>query len=58
MDRSKFLAAVSTAWSGLDAEEYPFTRSVAGPFRAHNDRTDFLAGIDLILKGIDALRRA
>ena len=57
LDRSDFLEAVSTAWSQLDPEEYPFARSVAGQIRDHDDRVDFLAGIDLILKGIDLQRR-
>ncbi len=57
LDRSDFLEAVSTAWSQLDPKEYPFSRSVAGQIRDHDDRVDFLAGIDLILKGIDAPRR-
>jgi hypothetical protein len=57
LDRSDFLEAVATMWSELDPEEYPFTRSVAGQVRAHDDRMDFLAGIDLILKGIESPRR-
>jgi AcrR family transcriptional regulator len=57
IDRSDFLDALSTEWSQLDPEEYSFTRSVAGQLRTHDDRVDFLAGIDLILKGIEALRR-
>ena len=52
LDRSDFLAAVSTAWSQLDPDEFPFVRSLAGPMRTHDDRVDFLAGIDLILRGI------
>jgi AcrR family transcriptional regulator len=56
LDRSSFLEAVSTAWYELDPVEYPFTRSVAGHLRAHDDRIDFLAGIDLILGGIRGLR--
>jgi AcrR family transcriptional regulator len=56
LDRSNFLEAVSTAWNELDPVEYPFTRSVAGHLRAHDDRIDFLAGIDLILGGIRGLR--
>jgi hypothetical protein len=52
LDRSDFLEGVATAWSQLDPEEYPFARSVAGQIRNHDDRTDFLAGIDLILRGI------
>jgi AcrR family transcriptional regulator len=56
-DRAEFLDAVATAWSQLDADEYPFTRSVAGKLRAHDDRVDFIAGLDLILKGIGSSRR-
>jgi AcrR family transcriptional regulator len=57
LDRSDFLEAVATAWSQLDPHLYPFTRSVAGQVLAHDDRTDFLAGIDLILNGIEPPRR-
>jgi AcrR family transcriptional regulator len=56
VDRSDFLEAVSNAWSRLDPDRYPFTRSVAGQLRAHDDRSDFLAGIDLILHGIKSPR--
>lgn len=52
LDRSDFLDEVATAWSKLDPNEYPFTRSVAGQLRVHDDRVDFLAGIDIILRGI------
>jgi AcrR family transcriptional regulator len=54
-DRSDFLETVATAWSQLDPDQYPFARSIAGQFRAHDDRVDFLAGIDLILSGIRSL---
>jgi AcrR family transcriptional regulator len=57
LDRSDFLKAVATVWSQLDPHEYPFARSLAGQLRAHDDRMDFLAGIDLILKGIESSRR-
>jgi AcrR family transcriptional regulator len=57
LDRSDFLNAVATAWSQLDADDYPFARSMAGQLRAHDDRADFLAGIDFILAGIEASRR-
>ncbi len=57
IDRADFLEAVAAVWSQLDPADYPFTRSIAGQLRAHDDRTDFLAGIDLILKGIDSPRR-
>jgi AcrR family transcriptional regulator len=56
LDRSDFLEAVSTAWSQLDPEEYPFARSIARQIRDHDDRVDYLAGIDLILSGIKSSR--
>ncbi len=57
LDRGDFLEAVSNAWSQLDPEEYPFVHSVAGQLRVHDDQTDFLTGINLILQAIDAPRR-
>ena len=57
LDRTEFLEGVSAAWLQLDPEEYPFARSVAGRMRDHDDRVDFLAGIDLILRGIGSGRR-
>jgi AcrR family transcriptional regulator len=56
-DRFDFLEAMSTAWSQLDPKQYPFARSVAGQFREHDDRVDFISGIDLILRGIESPRR-
>jgi AcrR family transcriptional regulator len=57
LDRSDFLETVATMWLQLDPHEYPFTRSLAGQVRTHDDRMDFLAGINLILRGIDPPRR-
>lgn len=54
--RSEFLDAVANAWSRLDADAYPFVRGMAAQLRAHDDRMDFLAGIDLILHGLAARR--
>ncbi|WP_144163177.1 TetR/AcrR family transcriptional regulator [Paraburkholderia sp. BCC1885] len=54
LDRSNFLDEVSAGWSQLDPNDYPFTRSVAAQLRAHDDRVDFLAGIDLMLRGIES----
>ncbi|OON80110.1 TetR/AcrR family transcriptional regulator [Streptomyces tsukubensis] len=56
MDRAEFLGTVSRAWEELDPVEYPFTRAVANHMREHDDREQFLAGIDLVLTGITALR--
>lgn len=52
LDRRTYLDAVSTAWEALDPDDYPFTRAVADQLRDHDDRAEFLAGVDLILTGI------
>ncbi|MGW7242732.1 TetR/AcrR family transcriptional regulator [Streptomyces sp. NPDC054804] len=54
-DRAEFLGAVSTAWKELDPEAYPFTRAVADQMREHDDREQFLAGIDFVVTGITTL---
>ncbi len=56
-NRGEFLDFVSTAWERLDPEEFPFARAVAGQLRDHDDREQFLAGVDLILAGIAAVDR-
>jgi hypothetical protein len=55
VDRSEFLGAVSRAWEELDPEDYSFTRAVANQMREHDDREQFLAGVDLILTGITTI---
>ena len=52
VDRRTFLDTAATAWEGLDPDDYPFTRTVAGRLREHDDRAEFLAGLDLVLTGI------
>jgi AcrR family transcriptional regulator len=51
-DRTEFLRSTAAAWAGLDPDEYPFTRSAAARLRDHDDRAEFLAGLDLVLAGI------
>jgi AcrR family transcriptional regulator len=55
-DRSAFLATVAARWAQLDPAEYPFMRQVAAQLPGHDDREQFLAGIDLILAGITTVR--
>jgi predicted Zn-dependent protease len=40
----------------LDPAEYPFARQMATQLAEHDDREQFLAGIDLILAGITTAR--
>jgi AcrR family transcriptional regulator len=55
-DRTAFLAAFAAQWAQLDPAEYPFVRQVAPQLPGHDDREQFLAGIDLILAGIGTVR--
>jgi AcrR family transcriptional regulator len=55
-DRSAFLATVAARWVQLDPAQYPFAHQVAAQLPGHDDREQFLAGINLILTGITAVR--
>lgn len=50
-DRSAFLGEIADRWAGLDPEQHPFVRRMADQLRDHDDRAQFLAGVDLILAG-------
>lgn len=51
-DRRTFLAVTAEQWGRRDPAEFPFLNRVADQLRDHDDRQQFLAGIDLILAGI------
>jgi AcrR family transcriptional regulator len=55
-DRTAFLATVAARWAQLDPAEYPFVHQVATQLPGHDDREQFLAGINLILDGITTVR--
>ena len=58
MDRSTFLATVAAQWAQLDPAKYPSVHKTRTQLREHDDREQFLAGIDLILAGIEAVNGA
>jgi AcrR family transcriptional regulator len=55
-DRSAFLATVAERWTQRDPADYPFVHQVAKQLREHDDREQFLAGIDLFLAGLETIR--
>jgi AcrR family transcriptional regulator len=55
-DRAEFLGGVAARWSRLDPDKYPFVRKAATHLREHDDREQFLAGVDIFLAGIATLR--
>jgi AcrR family transcriptional regulator len=56
VDRSAFLGSVADRWRSLDPARYPFVRAMAGRLADHDDRAQFLAGVDVFLAGITAAR--
>lgn len=55
--RTEFLEGVAARWAQLDPDTYPFIQQSAAELSAHDDREQFLAGIDLILIGMRTLAR-
>ncbi|WP_211762468.1 TetR/AcrR family transcriptional regulator [Kutzneria sp. CA-103260] len=53
--RSAALSAVAARWSQLDPAQFPFMHKAATQVRDHDDRAQFLAGIDIFLAGIATL---
>lgn len=51
-DRGELLTTVAAKWAALDPETHPFVRRMAKQLREHDDREQFLEGIDLVLAGI------
>jgi len=58
MDRSAFLAGVAEKWAQLDPARYPSVFQARTQLAEHDDRQQFLAGIDLIITGIETINRA
>jgi AcrR family transcriptional regulator len=57
-DRTAALDTIAASWTELDPARYPFIHHLATKLRDHDDREQFLAGIDLILAGIGTIGRA
>ncbi len=56
MDRTAFLRGIAAQWARLDPAQHPFVHQVAAHLPEHDDREQFVAGIDLILAGIESAR--
>lgn len=54
-DRETFLKTAATQWVQLDPGRYPFVHAAATQLGEHDDREQFLVGIDIFLAGISAL---
>jgi AcrR family transcriptional regulator len=56
MDRAAFLDAAAARWAKIDPARYPFVHASAQQLREHDDREQFLAGVDIVVAGIATLR--
>ena len=54
-DRAAFLDNSATRWAQLDPGKYPFVHAAVSQLREHDDREQFLVGVDIFLAGIAAL---
>jgi hypothetical protein len=55
-DRAAFLDAAAAQWAQVDPSRYPFVHAAVTQLREHDDREQFLTGVDIFLTGIAALR--
>ena len=53
MDRTAFLHAVAGRWAQLDPAQHPFVHGAATYLPEHDDREQFLAGVNFILGGLE-----
>lgn len=50
--RSDFLAQSAARWQRLNPAEYPFLSRMLHVLRSHDDREQYIAGLDLLLNGL------
>ncbi|MCZ4512517.1 TetR/AcrR family transcriptional regulator C-terminal domain-containing protein [Streptomyces sp. ActVer] len=55
-DRETFLEDAATQWAQIDPGRYPFVHAAATRLGEHDDREQFLVGVDIFLAGISVLR--
>ncbi|MEU0500958.1 TetR/AcrR family transcriptional regulator C-terminal domain-containing protein [Nocardia sp. NPDC005998] len=54
-DRAAFLDNAAAQWAQLDPGQYPFVHAAVTQLREHDDRQQFLVGVDIFLTGISTL---
>jgi AcrR family transcriptional regulator len=52
LSRDAYLARTAERWEELDAAEYPFLTRTTKDLRDHDDRDQFITGLDLLLDGL------
>lgn len=52
VNRDEFLGRYAETWRTLDAGEFPFVHDIVDEFDGHDDKEQFLAGLELTLAGL------
>ncbi|GAA2971660.1 AcrR family transcriptional regulator [Microbacterium terrae] len=52
VSREEYLGRATEQWRALDPASYPFIHHIVDEFAGHDDRDQFLAGLDLLLDGL------
>lgn len=52
VSREQYLGSAAAQWRTLDPVEYPFVHHILDEFDGHDDRDQFLGGLDLLLAGL------
>ncbi|KOT34211.1 TetR family transcriptional regulator [Streptomyces caelestis] len=55
-DRETFLENAAQQWAQIDPGRYPFVHAAATHLSEHDDREQFLVGVDIFLAGVATLR--
>lgn len=54
LTREAYLEQMASPWKSLDPAEYPFMSNFVTQFPTHDDKAQYIAGIELLLAGITA----
>ncbi|KJL24665.1 TetR/AcrR family transcriptional regulator [Microbacterium azadirachtae] len=52
VSREEYMASAAAQWRALDAADFPFIHHILDEFDGHDDRDQFLGGLDLLLAGL------
>lgn len=52
MSKQEYMAAATAQWRALDADRFPYVHHIIEEFDGHDDRDQFVGGLDLLLAGV------
>jgi AcrR family transcriptional regulator len=52
LSKEQYMAAATAQWRALDEAEFPYIHHIIDEFDGHDDRDQFVGGLDLLLAGL------